>query len=285
MIADLDETIRQLVKEELPIKNSEIEISFEQPKRENSVRWTKPTINFYLYDLRENNTLRQHQWDRLPNGNGRDQLAQLKRTPMRVDCIYMLTTWASDPGDEHRLLTRTLLSLFRFPILPEDRLVGSLRKPPFDISTRLASHDKLTNPAEVWSSLDNEIRPSISYLVTLALDPWKAVVGPIVRTRTLRTGQSLTLPRYTQISDGSLTELTRIGGVIRKKSKPDEGMTGIDVALKGTGFFTKTDDAGRFILGSIPPGEYTLVAWTAKGKPEEKTVTVPALDGCYDLEL
>ena len=285
MIADLDETLRLLLKEELPIKNSEIEISFEQPKRENSVRWTKPTINFYLYDLRENNVLRQHQWDRLPNGNGRDHLAHLKRTPMRVDCIYMLTTWASDPGDEHRLLTRTLLSLFRFPLLPEDRLVGSLRNPPFDIQTRLASHDKLTNPAEIWSSLDNEIRPSISYVITLALDPWKEIVGPIVRTRTLRSGQSMTLPRYPQIIAGTRTDMIRIGGVVRNKVNADAPMTGIDVAIKGTGLFAKTDDEGRFTLGGIPPGEYTLVVWTPKGKPEEKAVTVPAVDGNYDLEI
>ena len=68
MIADLDETIRQLLKEELPIKNSEIEVSFEQPKRENSARWTKPTVNLFLYDVRENNVLRQHQWQRLIEG-------------------------------------------------------------------------------------------------------------------------------------------------------------------------------------------------------------------------
>ena len=128
MIADLDETIRQLLKEELPIKNSEIEVSFEQPKRENSAKWTKPTVNLFLYDLRENNVLRQHQWERLAGGDnggrgGVEQLARLKRSPMRVDCCYMLTTWANDPEDEHRLLTRCLLALFRFPILPEDRLM------------------------------------------------------------------------------------------------------------------------------------------------------------------
>lgn len=283
MIADLDETLRQLIKEELPIKNSEIEISFEQPKRENTARWTKPTINLYLYDLRENNVLRQHQWDRLPGGNGNDHLAHLKRTPMRVDCFYMLTTWASDPGDEHRLLTRTLISLFRFPLLPEDRLVGTLRNPPFEIQARLASHDKLTNPAEVWSSLDNEIRPSISYIVTLALDPWKEVIGPIVRTRTLRSGQSVTLPRYQEILSGTQTDLVQIGGVVRNKAKKEEVVRGVDVAVKGTGLLTKTDDEGRFKLGSIPPGNYTLMVWTDNGKPEEKVIQVPAEDGDYDL--
>jgi hypothetical protein len=283
MIADVDETLRQLIKEELPIKNNEIEISFEQPKRENSVRWTKPTINLYLYDLRENNVLRQHQWDRLPGGNGSDHLAHLKRTPMRVDCFYMLTTWASDPGDEHRLLTRTLLALFRFPLLPEDRLVGSVRNPPFDIQARLASHDKLTNPAEVWSSLDNEIRPSISYIVTLALDPWKEITGPIVRTRTLRSGQAASLPRYQEILSGTQTDLVQIGGVVRDKGVNGDVLSGIDVAIKGTGLFTKTDQDGRYKLGSIPPGEYTLVAWSLDGKPKEKSISIPPEDGDYDF--
>ena len=61
MIADLDETLQQLLKNELPIKNGEIDIKFEQPKREWSARLSKPTVNFFLYDLRENVKLRaQH---------------------------------------------------------------------------------------------------------------------------------------------------------------------------------------------------------------------------------
>jgi hypothetical protein len=197
----------------------------------------------------------------------------------------MLTTWAADPGDEHRLLTRTLLSLFRFPILPEDRLVGSIRNPPYDIQTRLASHDKLTNPAEVWSSLDNEIRPSISYIVTLALDPWKEVTGPIVQTRTLRTGQSDSLPRYQKIMDDTMSELVQIGGHVRGKNKDQFEFTGIEVALKGTGFFDKTDETGRFTLSGIPPGKYTLVAWRQDGKSVEKSISIPAVEGDYDLRI
>ena len=134
MIADLDETIRQLLIAELPVKNGEIEISFDQPKREWSARLSRPTVNFFLYDLRENATLRQHGWERMGPVNG-DNMSRFKRTPFRVDCFYMLTTWAAEPDDEHRLLSRTLMSLFRFPILPDDRLIGSLQNPPFEIQS------------------------------------------------------------------------------------------------------------------------------------------------------
>ena len=82
MIADLDETIRRLLIRELPVKNGEIDIKFNQPAREWSARLQGPTLNLYLYDVRENNTLRQHQWQQL--GSDDDQ-ARMKRTPLRVD--------------------------------------------------------------------------------------------------------------------------------------------------------------------------------------------------------
>lgn len=287
MIADLDETIRQLLITEMPIENGEIDVTFDQPKREWSSRLSKPTVNLFLYDVRENNVLRQHQWERLSDGNNGGNLAHLKRSPFRVDCSYMLTTWAADSEDEHRLLTCCLLTLFRFPVLPEDRLVGSLENPLFEIQARLASHDKLTNPAEVWNTLDNEIRPSVSYVVTLALDPWSEIIGPIVRIFTLRSGQSNTLPYRYRLVDETRAEMNFIGGTVRDKARGGAPLAGVEVAIKGTGLFSKTDEEGRFTLGSMPPGEYTLVAWPAKGKPREKKIKIaaPVEDGDYDLEV
>lgn len=290
MLADLDETLRQLLIAELPVKNGEVEISFDQPKREWSSRLSKPTVNLFLYDVRENNVLRQHQWERLPdNGDGR---AHLKRSPFRVDCFYMLTTWAAEPDDEHRLLTRAMLALFRFPILPEDRLLGSLKSPPFEIQTRLAAHDRLTNPAEVWSSLDNELRPSVSYIVTLALDPWKEITGPVVKTLTLRTGESLTLPRkWILRQDVEPVETVFIGGTVRDKVHGNLPKAGVQVAVKGTGYMDTTDEQGNFTLKGLTPGEYTLVAWLpeekAGEKPRfiEKNIAVPSRGGDYDLEV
>jgi hypothetical protein len=291
MINDLDETIRELLIGGLPKQNGKIEVSFDQPTREWSARLSGPTINLFLYDVRENPTLRQHQWEQAhANGHPGDNRARLKRSPFRVDCLYMLTTWGNDPADEHWLLTQAMLVLFRFPILPEDRLVGALRNPPFEIQTRLASHDRLTNPAEVWSALDNELRPSVSYVVTLALDPWEEVTGEMVRILTLRYGQAKDLPRRQQLlPDPKRVDKNIIGGVVRNKDKEQAGvpLAGIAVAIKGTGLFATTNKKGRFTLGTMPPGEYTLVAWPVEGKPIEKKITVPPKNKAdsYDLEL
>ena len=283
MLEDLDETIRQLLIAEMPVKNGEIEISFDQPKREWSARLSRPTLNLFLYDVRENNILRQHQWEQLP-ANASDPRAHLKRLPFRVDCTYMLTSWATVPEDEHRLLTRGLLALFRFPILPEDRLVGSLRNPPFDIQARLASHDRLTNPGEVWSALDNEMRPAVTYVVTLALDPWKEITSPVVLTRTLRTGQAQ-VPRTRQLAEDSSAEMGLIGGRITDAGRAGAPASGIPIAIKGTGLFAETDPDGRFVLGSLPAGNYTLVVWPPDGKPKEKKIHIPEKEGNYDMAI
>ena len=227
MFDDLDETIRQLLLAELPVKNGEIDISFDQPKREWSARIARPTVNLFLYDVRDNPQLRAHQWEAAPpNGRG-DAMTRLKRTPLRLDCFYMLTTWATEPDDEHRLLARALMALFRFPILPEDRLVGTLKNQPFEIQARLASHDRLTNPAEVWSSLDNEMRPSISYLVTVSLDPWTEVTVPLVRTRILRAGQALAPERsQSLVPGGELPASLAIGGTCTRRDCTSSGVRG-----------------------------------------------------------
>ncbi len=287
MIADLDETLRQLLMAEIPIKNGEVEVSFDQPKREWSARLSKPTVNLFLYDVRENVVLRQHQWERMPDNPGDIRnTARLKRTPFRIDCYYMLTTWAAEPDDEHRLLSRSLMALFRFPVLPEDRLLGNLQGQAFEIQARIANHDKLTNPAEVWASLDNEMRPSISYLITLALDPWKEVTGPVVRTLILRAGPTETLPAQQKlVPEEARFEMSFIGGTVRNKGKDNAPVQGIQVAIKGTGYMDTTDEEGHFTLGSLQPGEYTLVAWPPEGKPREKKIVIPNKDGDYDLDI
>jgi hypothetical protein len=284
MIADLDETIRQLLIDDLPITNGEIDVNFDQPKRDWSSRISKPTINLFLYDVRENNVLRQHQWERLNGSSGRD-IASLKRTPMRVDCSYIMTAWAADVEDEHRLLTRTMLTLFRHPTLPNHRLVGSLQNPPYEIQARVARHDKLTDPSDLWNVMDNEIRPGISYVITLALDPWQEITAPIVRTRTLRFGEAQHLPYNPGLRpDDRRTDLVVIAGTVRHRSDQTP-LSGVEVAVKGTGRFATTDAEGHFVLGSLPPGDYTLVAWHGESKPQEKTITLPAGEGDYDMDV
>lgn len=295
MIADLDRTLRELLVDEWPKTLPEIEILFEQPKRDWSTRIERPTLNLYLYDVRENAQLRTHQWETIEQDtNGRLRstatVAQ-KRTPLRIDCFYMLTAWATGDRDramdEHLLMSYAMLILGRYPILPGARLLGQLQNPKFDVRTRMANHDVLTNPAELWSALDNEIRPTISYVVTLTLDPWETVEGPAVQTVTVRSGPSTTLPQRQQFIDGQLpTEVHYIGGMVRRKDADGTPLANINVAIRGTGLMTVTDSCGRYRLANVPAGQQILVAWPEQGTPQQKPIGVPMTKaGTYDIEL
>ncbi|RLC55156.1 MAG: DUF4255 domain-containing protein, partial [Chloroflexota bacterium] len=51
MLTDLDETLKQLLIKNIPIKNNEVDIQFDLPKRDWSAGLSRPTINLYLYDI------------------------------------------------------------------------------------------------------------------------------------------------------------------------------------------------------------------------------------------
>ena len=274
MFSDLDETLRRILTDRIPIKNGEIEIKFDQPKREWSARLSKPTVNMFLYDIRENPQLRRQEFERLRH-NGR--MVTEQRTSYRLDCLYMITTWAAEPEDEHRLMARVMRALFQFPYLPKETLVGKLKGQGYDIPIQLARHDKLTNPAEIWSSLDNEIRPSVNYIVTLEMNPWEEVSGPAVRNLTMQTRLGAD-----RITNTVASEMHSIGGLVRQG---EATIANIQVAFKDTGFVSITDANGRYRLGSVPPGDYTLVVWPPNAPPQEKPITISRETGQYDIEL
>src|SRR3954466_12808611 len=59
MLADLDETLRSLLKEDLEAHGFEgVDIAFDAPSRDWSGQLSKPTVNVFLYDLREAESLR-----------------------------------------------------------------------------------------------------------------------------------------------------------------------------------------------------------------------------------
>ena len=297
MIDDLDEVLRQYLIRELPIKNSEVEIAFDLPKREWSSRLSRPTLNLFVYDLHENNKLRaSKQWRVEYNGDG---TATQRRQPVRLDVHYMTTAWAADPGDEHRLLARTLLVLLRVPSLPEDLLPESLQNQPRPIPIEVAQPEALVNATDIWSVLDNEMRPAIAFNITMSLDPYAPVTEPLVRTRELRVGQAivpelqspgaaaasatgeepagLALPQMLDEKAGR-DELWTIGGNLRsERPVEDLGLTLVERGLK-----VPVLPGGRFTIGGLRAGEYTLEVAVEGREPKRHRIRVPAPD--YEVD-
>jgi len=275
MFDEIDEVLRRLLVREIPISNGDIDISFDQPKREWSARLSRPTINLFLHDLRENVKLRQQgqgpEFERMVHSGTLTQ----KHKAHRVDLHYAVTIWAKEPEDEHRLLAATLVALFRHPTLAED-LPESLQDQPAPIALKVAQYDELDKPSDLWNVMDNQQRPIINLVVTLALHPFKPWVGPIVRTRELVIGQAeepATIHR--QVTAAGVRRTWTVGGRVHSQNGP---LKDLRVVLLPGGQEAALQAEGRFVLGGLAAGDYLLEITAAGCAPVQYNVTVPAPD-------
>jgi Pvc16 N-terminal domain len=181
-LADLDDALSLLLRRELAATGfQEVGIAFEAPNREWAASVTQPTLNLFLYDLRENQQRRAAQWERGEVQGRRNET----RPPLWLDASYTLTAWARAAQDEHRMLSQAISTLQRYPELPEDVLsseqTGQLRRLG-PLRTRLGD-PQLDANADFWTAIGGPYKLSFHYIVTIPF-PSGAVLyrGPPVRT-------------------------------------------------------------------------------------------------------
>lgn len=275
MIDALDEALRQLLIRELPIRNNEIDVAFDQPKREWSARLSRPTLNLFLYDMRENIHLRSPSpgWEVTRQANG---TVRQRPAAIRMNLYYMISAWAADPDDEHRLITRLLMALFRSPSLPDEFLPEILKDQPAPIAIQAAQPDALTKPTDLWGVLDNEVRPAVSFVATLALNPYQAITTPVVRARDLRVGQAKPAESQSLIVP---QERWSVGGLLRSEKTLED----IRLTLVERGLDIPVQPDGTWGVGNLlQEGEYTLEISAEGHKPHHFKIKVPS--DTYDLE-
>lgn len=271
MISDLDETIRQLLIRKGGLDPTEIDIVFEMPDREWSGSISKPTINIYLYDMHENRELRDNRWA-VAHHNG--MVTRAKR-PLRVDISYLVTVWTNDAADQHRLLGHILTVLLRFPELPRDILHGTLAEMDKAIPTWTAQPDGvLRNSADFWSALDNQLKPSINYVVTLPIDIAVAETAPEITARTFKfTGKEEQVPEETIL----------ISGVVHRKGDPDDVIPEVRVIARELQRTATTNEEGIYAFRRMRPGAHTFEVVVPGEKTREVSVTIPSAR--YDIEI
>lgn len=176
MIHDVDDTLRELLVQKVPIDITTIDIKFEMPTTDWSAGVSKPTLNLFLYDLRENVELRSHQRYVTRTAS----VVTERRAPIRLDLAYMITAWAAEVADEHQLLGRVLHTLLRYPVLPPETLKGWMQSQRLPVQTWIAQPERTPNAWDFWSSLDGRLKPGISCVLTTAFEPYPAEELPIV---------------------------------------------------------------------------------------------------------
>ncbi len=188
MLHDLDKTLENLIIKEGNLPKGEIDVSFEQPTGEWSSRLSRPTLNCWCYDLRENFKLRtmNRQVDR------NDRTMKSSFPPRRIDLSYLVTAWARKIEDEHQLLWRALAALKRFPELKPADCEGGLRYQTRNIPMTVATVvDALPNVVDLWSVLDNQMRLGFFLTATVELDTEIGFESPLVLESIIRVGQNI----------------------------------------------------------------------------------------------
>lgn len=174
MISDLDTSLQELLVRELPSSlTDQVAISFDAPDSKFPPQGVKlPAIDMFLYDIRENRELRSNEWAiNRPSDGGITK----KRRPVRVDCSYLVTAWASKNStsealDEHHLLGEILRIFLKYPVLPEEVLAGNLvgQEPPLPTITLHAG--RLQSPSEFWQALGGKPKAAFHYTVTMGVE-------------------------------------------------------------------------------------------------------------------
>lgn len=261
-IADLDEALRTLLKRELDKHGFEgVDIAFDAPSKEWSGKLTGPTVDLFLYDMRE-------AMDRAaatPSERRTNGMATIADPPLQLELTYAVTAWTKAVEDEHRLLSQVLAILFSFSEMPADVIAENA-------STTLArAETSVGRPreekADFWTSVGGQYKASIDYVVQIVIDSGATFVrGPEVRTTTIRTLQA----------DGprrSMEELHRIGGTV--SDEDGAPLAGAWIALPDSGRWAASDHSGRFQFVRVAAGKHQVVARTAEGDEAKATVTVP----------
>lgn len=263
MIEDLDATLRNLLAGELekiplcPVREPS-QITFLPPSETDSLTGGDARVNLYLYDLRENLSVRDESFHRSPVRA--DQSIGIKRAPVRLDLSYLVTAQVEgDAGAEHRLLSDVLRVLLRYLALPPEYLYGSLEGAgpnAFPLSIAQPETPAGVSSSVLWQSLGGRIRPSVSLVISALFDPFETKWTKVVREAILSVGVSHPPGRAQPPLDRSSVRVSAVGVTVDRET--DQPLKGVEVSLDGREETMLTDDQGIFFFLNLPPGPHRL---------------------------
>ena len=164
MIAQVDDALHEIVTGEA-LSGSDLDVVFDAPTKDWAARRNAPTVNLYLYDIRED--LRRRPSGMLEERDADSGLVVMRRpAPRFFKLSYLVTAWTQRPEDEHRLLDSLLRAFLKYDALPSHLVKGALAEPGEHVKVTIGlppPEDRAF--ADVWSALGGELKPSLDLVV------------------------------------------------------------------------------------------------------------------------
>jgi hypothetical protein len=180
MIHEIDEAVRRVIREEA-LRGSTVEVVFDAPTKDWAARRNAPTVNAYLYDIRED--MRRRSRGLINEYDEQGTVTARTRPPRYIKLSYLITAWTQRPEDEHRLLSALLLGFIGLDALPAHLLTGTVADLglPVPMTTALPPPEDRAF-ADVWTALGGELKPSLDIVISAPLAAGAPVpAGPPVR--------------------------------------------------------------------------------------------------------
>jgi hypothetical protein len=268
MLTAVHSALENLIRSGGQVEPLDADVRFERPDDDWVASLTQPTVDFFLFDVRENVERRETNLQ-LQFKNGR---AERRMPPRRIDLAYMVSVLTTEVADEHELLWRVLATLLKHQELPDDALPEPMRGLG-GASGRLATPQDAFNLLDIWSAIGTRPRPALCYVLTAPLDLAFTFDSPLVLTRTAR---------HYRVAGGHEPRVAvHIGGVVRDRD--DRPLAGVEVTPVGSARTAVTDAEGRYRLHSLPEGRRRLRVGGGGIRPREIDITVPA--DHYDIVI
>jgi len=168
MIHEVDEALRLMVRSDA-LAGAEVEMVFDAPTKDWAARRNAPTVNLYLYDIREDRRRRER--GLLNEYDGRGVVTARHLPPRHVKLSYLITAWTQRPEDEHRLLASLLSCFLGYEAIPPELLSGPLAELglPVPLTVALPPPEDRSF-ADVWTALGGELKPSLDIVVSAPVD-------------------------------------------------------------------------------------------------------------------
>jgi uncharacterized protein DUF4255 len=164
VIHEVDSALHALIQREA-IGGRDVEVVFDAPTKDWSSRRNAPTIDVYLYDIRED--LRRRERGLLNEYDERQRIVARTLPPRHFKLSYLVTAWTQRPEDEHRLLSGLLGCFLQHEAIPADLLTGPLAELGLPVPVTIALPPPEDRSfADVWSALGGELKPSLDLVVS-----------------------------------------------------------------------------------------------------------------------
>lgn len=172
VLQTVDKALADVIVEHVSIDPAP-EVLFDAPTKEWSMqRSSASTINCFLYDIRDDVSRSRLDAVAQFDGEGPDRVRTgLQPRVRHLRLSYLITAWASEPGDEHDVLGKVLLAFFDTPTLPESVVAQPVRDLGLRATVTVAQMANDRQASDLWSAIGGNLKPAIDLQINLPIAP------------------------------------------------------------------------------------------------------------------